>query len=487
MFELVDLNKKMDKTEFKQLMPDLRERLGEAQRRLRDDKISSVILFEGWEAARMASIINKFLLPLDPRGFSYNNMGEPEGPESERPFLYRFWMKTPTRGRIAIFDRSWYAHSVADCFDNGKCKHAPPELIHQINLFEKMLNDDGTIVIKMFLHTKKPKASQKVVKGDLEACGLADADLDTHKFYDKLLPIVEETIQLTDTPYAPWNIIEAEDEEYTVVKVFRTVLDRLEARAPVQAYVVEPVTEPQLPALSTASTRKGLDLTKKVSDIEYQDKLDKYQSKMRGIQCDLHSKKRSIIVLFEGRDAAGKGGDIARITQGLNPRTYEVVPVIAPNDEEKAHQYLWRFYRALPPRGHLTIFDRSWYGRVLVERVEHFATEGEWRRAYQEINEFERMLVDDNIILVKIWLEIDKETQLKRFIERVDDPKKTWKISIDDWKAREKWDDYSNAIDEMLLRTSTSGAPWTVVESNDKNHSRLKSLRTIIDAAEKGL
>ena len=213
----------------------------------------------------------------------------------------------------------------------------------------------------------------------------------------------------------------------------------------------------------------------------------RYQGKLRGVQCELYRKKKRLVIVFEGRDASGKGGNINRLTQTLNPRTYEVVPTAAPNDVELAHHYLWRFYQRLPLPGHVAIFDRSWYGRVLVERVNGLAAERDWRRAYREINDFERMLVDNDALVVKLWLEVDKETQLKRFIERRDDPTKVWKITQDDWDAREKWDHYTEAIDEMLLRTSTSYAPWTIVESNDKNHSRLKTLKTIIEASEKDL
>jgi len=201
-------------------------------------------------------------------------------------------------------------------------------------------------------------------------------------------------------------------------------------------------------------------------------------------QAELFEKQRSLVVVFEGRDASGKGGAISRLTTSLNPRTYKVAPIYAPSSLERAHHYLWRFYRALPSRGHVAIFDRSWYGRVLVERVDDLAAEAEWSRAYQEINDLERSLIDDGTIIVKIWLEIDKAAQLKRFLDRVDDPKKSWKITADDWKSRAKWDEYSEAVDEMLLRTSTDLAPWTVVEGNDKNYARLKALRTVLDATK---
>ncbi len=221
-----------------------------------------------------------------------------------------------------------------------------------------------------------------------------------------------------------------------------------------------------------------------MKDSEYERSLERLQEKMRKRQEELYEKKRSLIVVFEGRDASGKGGAITRLTNSLNPRTCKVVPIYAPSEIELAHHYMWRFYRALPSRGHIAIFDRSWYGRVLVERVGGLATEAQWKRAYGEINDFERSLVDDGITMVKIWLEIDKDVQLKRFIDRAENPKKAWKITADDWRSRQQWDDYTEAVEEMLARTSTKQAPWTVVEGNDKNFARLKTLRTVLDATD---
>ncbi|MDW5562662.1 MAG: polyphosphate:AMP phosphotransferase [Methanomassiliicoccus sp.] len=482
MFDAVDLSKKMKKEEYKAVVPPLKEKLGELQRRVHAAGIPAMVVFEGWEPMSMASVINKVLLPLDPRGFSYQNTTAPERLERQMPFIWRFWMRTPWRGSIAIFDRSWYSRTVTECLDEGKCKSLPQEMIDDINRFEELLADDGTVIIKLFLHTSKTEDRKSSHKASPEACGLLTEDLDSERLFRKHLPLLEEIMQRTDTAHAPWIIVESDDPEYAEVKVLRNIVDRLETA------LTRPAVKETVPgAVMGTSPRAKIDLSVKLSDDDYKDRLDKLQNKIREAQCELFRKKKRLVVVFEGRDASGKGGNINRLAQAMNPRTYEVVPTGAPDDMELAHHYLWRFYRRLPLPGHMSIFDRSWYGRVLVERVEALTPEANWRRAYREINEFERWLVDNETIVVKLWLEVDKETQLKRFIERVDDPRKTWKITADDWAAREKWDRYTEAIDEMLERTSSAHAPWTVIASNDKNHSRVETIRTIVDAVERAL
>lgn len=483
MFEAVDLSKKMKKEEHKVVAPPLKVRLGELQRMVHASGIPVMIVFEGWDPMSMASVINKVLVPLDPRGFTYHNITSPERVELQMPFIWRFWMRAPWKGSIAIFDRSWYSRAVTECLDGSKCKALPQETIEDINRFEELLTDDGTAVIKLFLHTSKVeerKSSKK--EGSIEACGLISEDLDSERLYRKHLPLLEDIMQRTDTPHAPWVIVEADDPEYAEVKVLRNIIDRLEL-----ALKRPPRLESAPSVVMAPSPRATIDLSARLTDNEYKDALEKVQGRMKGAQCELFRRKKRLVVVFEGRDASGKGGNITRLAQALNPRTYRVVPTGAPDDMELAHHYLWRFYRNLPLPGHMSIFDRSWYGRVLVERVESLTPEADWRRAYREINDFERWLVDNDAIVVKLWLEVDKETQLKRFIERVDDPRKTWKITSEDWAAREKWDNYTEAIDEMLERTSSSYAPWTVVASNDKNHSRVETIRAIADAVDKAL
>ena len=232
-----------------------------------------------------------------------------------------------------------------------------------------------------------------------------------------------------------------------------------------------------------------IDLTKTISREEYVESLLRYQLELRNLGFQLYQQKRSLVIVFEGWDAAGKGGNIKRITERLDPRGYEVFPIAAPAGEDHTHQYLWRFWRRLkaPDDKQVLIFDRSWYGRVLVERIEGFCKEEDWKRAFREINEFERELTDSGMILVKFWFQISKEEQLRRFEERQNDPYKSWKFTEEDWRNREKWDLYLTAVEDMLLKTSTLNAPWTVIEGNDKYYGRVKAVRTLVDTVRKEL
>ncbi len=467
MLEDMDLTKKMGKKEFNELYPPLKERLGELQREMRVKGLPVIVVFEGLDPVRTVDTVSKFLLPLDPRGFRYHNTRAPAQLDKEHPFMWRFWVRTPARGQMVIFDRSWYARALAAGSDGLDGR------IAEVRRFEKTLSDGGTLFLKFFLYTDPGRLSD-CADGE---CGITDEDL-VFGAMEEAIPMMERMMSLTTTEQAPWTVVEAEDAEYAAIKVMRNAIARLEAAlasAPAERQIFLPEVEARSPLAS-------IDLRQSVKDSDYEKELERLQKKIRKRQEELYRSKRSLIVVFEGRDASGKGGGISRLTNSLNPRTSKVVPIYAPTEQEKAHHYLWRFYRALPSRGHIAIFDRSWYGRVLVERVDELASEAEWSRAYDEINDFERSLIDDGAELVKIWLEIDKQEQLKRFIDRVDDPKKSWKITADDWSSRQKWDRYTVAVDEMLVRTSTGTAPWTVVEGNDKNFARLKTIRTVLDS-----
>jgi PPK2 family polyphosphate:nucleotide phosphotransferase len=228
----------------------------------------------------------------------------------------------------------------------------------------------------------------------------------------------------------------------------------------------------------------SLDLSKKLSKKDYEEKLKTYQLKLLRLQRKLYEKQVPLILVFEGWDAAGKGGVIKRLTETLDPRGFNVHPIGAPTETEKKHHYLWRFWQRIPQRGAIAVFDRSWYGRVLVERVEKFAEPEEWGRAYEEINQFEKMLVDDGYHILKFWLHISKEEQLKRFKEREQNPLKRWKLTEEDWRNREKWDKYEKAVEEMVQKTSTSHAPWHLIEAENKKYARVKVLKTIVEAFE---
>jgi len=490
MFEHVDLSKRLDQKEYDKVVPELKERLGELQRRAHDARMPIIVVFEGWDTVGMSEVVNKFILPLDPRGFLVHPITAPRYDEKLRPFLWRFMVRIPARGRIAVFDRSWYFRSLA----RAESKEDAARLAwREIAEFEEMLSDDGYLIMKFFLHIGRKEHKRRLDSykdKDLDQCAISTAEVEFFRKYEKMVPLIEEMIESTDREYAPWTIVEAEDQKFASAKILTTAvrmleygLSKMDSRNQIHMDSNPLIKGGQM----FNSSRGSVDLKKKLSQEEYKVKLEKLQDRIKMLQCELNRLKIPTIVVFEGWDAAGKGGAIQRLTAELNPRGYEVVPVGVPTTDEKDHHYLWRFYQKLPPAGQVRIFDRSWYGRVLVERIEGLCSTEEWKRAYKEMNAFEEMLVDNGAVLVKIWLEISKDEQLKRFQERDKDPMKQWKITEDDWRNRDKWDFYGRAVDEMLFRTSTKAAPWTIVESNDKYYSRVKTLQTIAQAMESKL
>lgn len=491
MLEKIDLSKKIEKSEYNRLMPELEIQLGEAQRKIRELKIPVIIVFEGWEAAGKGSMINRLTLALDPRGFTVHPTNPPTQDEKYRPFLWRFWIRTPERGRIAIFDRSWYGRVLVERVDRLIKRKEWGRAFQEITSFERQLSDDGNIIIKFFLHiTKKEqeKRFEALLENPATAWKVNKEDWEHHRQYKKYWQASNDMLAETDTPFASWKIVEAHDRRFAAVKIFQSVIEILERKIK-QVQSNQRVTrtkekkDSQLNRLNTSILDKAK-LSLSLSREKYEQSLKKYQDRLRDLEHQVYTKRLPVIIVYAGWDAAGKGGNIKRLVSGLDPRGYEVIPVAAPNDVEKAHHYLWRFWIRIPKAGHFAIFDRSWYERVMVERVEGFCSEGDWRRAYNEINEMEKQLVNFGTILIKFWQHIDQEEQLRRFKERESLSYKSWKIIDEDWRNRKKWDVYKVAIDEMLYRTSTNYAPWTIVESNCKLYARIKTLSTVVKSIE---
>ena len=479
----------MGKKEYERIVPALRKKLAWLQREANRLAIPVIIVFEGWEAAGKGELINDLILPMDPRGFDVHEIRDPGSEDLLKPFFSRFWVKTPSKGRIAIFSRSWYHRTLVEKqaglpdLENGP--------ITEINYFERELAADGFMILKFFLHISKKEQKKRFEKLECDTSTswmITSKSWQNHKRYEKYASAIESLIEKTDFSYAPWIIVEAEDNRFAEVKILAKTVESLERIIEVaQVPKVCDIHDPQsqlIPDINSSMLDKA-DLSKSFTNKEYDEKLEKCQVAIRKAQFKAYDKKVPTVVLFEGWDSAGKGGAIKRLTQSMDPRGYTVVPIGAPNDIEKSHNYLWRFWTHFPVAGHFTIFDRSWYGRVLVERVENFCRRADWERSYNEINEMEEQLVNSGAVLVKFWLHIDKAEQLKRFEARTENPEKSWKITDEDWRNREKWDQYKNALDEMLYRTSTTYAPWTIVEANDKNYARIKVLKTVINAMEK--
>lgn len=490
MLEQLVLKQKTSKAEYDQKVEEFERRLGELQRQAREFRIPVIIVFEGWDAAGKGTLINRLMQALDPRGFSVYPIGAPTDEQSHRPFLWRFWTKTPERGRIAIFDRSWYRRVLTERVDKLIPKTLWQASHEQIRSFERQLADDGVVLIKFFLHISKKEQKKRFL--ELEASPsmswrVTKQDWRHHQQYEKYTRAIEDMLAQTDTAFAPWTIVESMDRRFATLKVFATTIRALEDRVKAAPSSKDPKPGPDKPPeeeLSATSLLETVDLTRTLSRSSYERKLDSCQARVRELEHQIYLRRIPVVVVFEGWDAAGKGGNIKRLTKSMDPRGYEVIPVAAPNDVEKNHHYLWRFWNKVPKAGHITVFDRSWYGRVLVERVEGFCSSDDWKRAYREINEMEEHLVSFGAVLVKFWLQIDEQEQLKRFEERKETAWKQWKITPDDWRNREKWCVYKPAVEEMLARTSTSYAPWTIVESNCKLYARIKTLQTVIKSIE---
>lgn len=487
MLEKLDLSKEVSKEEYNRQMEVLGERLGKAQRLAREAKKPLIIVFEGWRGARRSALINEMMQQMDARGFNVYSTVRMNEEAHKAPFFTFFWKHLPAHGHIAVYHRSWYylknAYEVQDSAEHCKCMDISYE---HINNFEKMLTDDGYLILKFFLHIS-PDQQRKNIAKNVKTLGKAWRDLspaiDESGEYEKYYARYEKMLEATDKVNAPWHLIAANDGRSARLDVFNTLVEAVEnaVNAPKQepAGIVRSATNYDV--LSKINPNKEL------SKEEYKEKLDKYQKKLAQLQIEMFKAQIPVVIGFEGWDAAGKGGAIRRLTAALDPLGFNVHPVAAPNVVEKEFHYQWRFWIHLPQPGAITIFDRTWYGRVMVERIEGFAKPEEWQRAYDEIKDMEAQWAEHGVAIAKFWLQIDKDEQLRRFNDRQNDPNKQWKITDEDWRNRDKWDAYEAAVNEMLVRTDTSYAPWTVVEGNNKYYARLKVLKTVIDLFESKL
>lgn len=511
MLEKVDLTKKLSKEEYKEKMPQLEARLGRLQRECKALGIPIMIVFEGFGASGKGLQIGRLIQSMDPRGFEVHPIKNETEEERMHPFMWRFWTKTPAKGRIAIYDGSWYRRVLIDRFEKRTKNKEMADVFHSINSFEEQLAEDGTLIIKLLLDIDKKeqkKRFDKLEKNKETAWRVTQGDKERNVHYDEYAAMMEDMLFKTDTDYAPWTIIESMDKRFATLKIYTTVIkamaDQIEklqkekeekeakkladsesaaggetdAVAEIAKEADEEMKDLQVSILSKA------DLSLHYTREEYKEKLDKLQKKVEKLHGELYRRRIPVVLGFEGWDAGGKGGAIKRLTERMDARGYVVNPTASPNDIEKAHHYLWRFWRVMPKDGHVAIFDRTWYGRVMVERIEGFCTTEEWKRAYKEINDMEKDLYDAGAIVIKFWMHIDKDEQERRFRERQENPEKQWKITDEDWRNREKWDQYEDAVNEMLMRTSTDYAPWVVVEGNDKYYARVKVLRTVVEAIE---
>ncbi len=493
MLEKMDLKKTIGKDEYDSKLEVLSVEIAKLQREAKTLGIPVVVLFEGFGASGKGTLINQLIRSLDPRGFSVYTTDKATEDELLRPYFWRFATKMGEKGRITIFDRSWYRRVLQDRIDGISKSKELYNAFEEINSYEKQFTDDGTVIIKLFLHISKSeqkKRFEKLEANKSTAWRVSKADWKRHKTYDTYLKMTDEAIIKTDTSNCPWNVIEATDKKYALIKILEIVNANLK-----QAINKKNISKTQEKQVEVAaiddslrsSVLEGVDLSKTLTKEEYKKLLKKDQEKLFKLHNILYKKRIPLVLAFEGWDAGGKGGAIKRVTERLDPRGYQVNPTASPNDIEKKHHYLWRFWNGLPKNGHIAIFDRTWYGRVMVERIEGFCSNEEWQRAFKEINDFEGHIVKEGGIVLKFWMHIDKDEQKKRFEERQNNPDKQWKITDEDWRNRERWEDYKVAVDEMILKTSTDKAPWIIVEANSKYYARIKVLESVIAAIEKRL
>lgn len=491
MFEAAELGHKIDKETYRKAVPELRSALLEVQYELKEKPAFPVIvLVSGQDGAGKGETINILYEWMDPRFISTLAFSEPTDEERDRPFMWRYWRALPAKGRIGIFAGSWYSLPIRDRIENGMSRAGLDQRIDQINRFEAMLVNEGALVLKFWFHLTKEGQRQrlKALESDPRtAWRVTRWSWERLKTYDKLQEVAGHVLRTTNTPWAPWILVEGTDDRYRSLTVGRVLLDALRKKLATGDDQNTPVTPPVWPNVDRRDLLTELNLGHKLAKRDYEDELAHWQGKLAELARHPHFAERSLICVFEGADAAGKGGAIRRIVAALDARQYQIVPIAAPTEEERAQPYLWRFWRHIPRTGRVAIFDRSWYGRVLVERVEGFCSQADWLRAYAEINDFEHELTAAGAVVLKFWLQISADEQLQRFREREKTEFKRFKITPEDWRNRDKWEAYHQAVCDMVERTSTGEAPWVLVEANDKNFARIKILRTVCQRLEAAL
>ena len=488
MFESAEIGHKLKKSDFQKEEPELRRSLLDAQYRLLEKcKFPVIILVNGVDGAGKGETVNLFNEWMDPRHIHTHAFGASTDAEQARPEMWRFWNSLPPKGRIGILFGSWYTDPILQRVMENEGSAEFQQRLARIRDHERMLVAEGALIVKLWFHLSKDaqKARLKLLSEKKKTAWRVTKDDWRHfKHYDEFVNVCQLALRETSTGEAPWNIIEGSNHEYRSITAGRLLLDALERRLKGPANVVSAPKRLPQPTNDKLNVLNTADYSRKLERDSYQKQLDKLQGALNLLTRHKKMRDRSIVMVFEGMDAAGKGSTIRRITRAMDARFYHVVPIAAPSDEERAQPYLWRFWRHVPQHGHAVIFDRSWYGRVLVERVEEFCREEDWQRAYHEINEFEEQLTEGGAIIAKFWLAISPAEQLKRFKERAKTPYKQFKITDEDWRNRKKWLTYERAVADMIDHTSTDIAPWHLIASNDKPWARVETLERLVETIE---
>ena len=477
--------KEEDKSNLKAEIKALREKLLAQQQLVRSSALPVIVLVEGWAAAGKGSLINELISEIDPRFYNVTSPAIVPQSEERYPFLYPYAKAIPENGKIMFYDSGWLDGAVYKFLRREITKKQYKEIIRSVNEFERQLRDGGYLVLKLFLHIDKEEQKERLaaLRDNHETeWRVTENDLWQHQEYNLFRDTYEEFMEETGK-LLPWHILDGTRRRQSSRDALRLLTDAIDEGLEKGRYVGKPFKEEF--DLLTMPRLSEIDLSPVIEEKEYKKELDRLQARLGELHNTIYRKKIPVILCYEGWDAAGKGGNIRRVARPLDPRGFDVIPIASPEPHELNRQYLWRFWTRLPRSGHICIFDRTWYGRVMVERLEGFCKEDDWKRAFNEINEFERQLTDWGAVVLKFWIQIDQDTQLARFTDRQNTPEKQWKLTEEDWRNREKWPQYEEAINEMLQKTSTENAPWFIIESNDKKYARIKTLKIIIKALEK--
>ncbi len=482
MFEIVETGSKVRKSEYQQQLPEIRTQLLQVQAELRAANVPVIIIVSGVEGAGKGALVSRLNEWMDTRGIETHAFWNESDEERERPYFWRFWRQLPPRGGMGVFFGSWYTRIIVDRVFDRLDSRQLENRVRQVEEMERMLSDDGALILKFWMHLTVADQQKVFHKDKLDGVHANSMRKRFADHYDEFQRVSAQVIRQTDSGQCPWRMVEAADRRYRELTVARAIIEAARTRLNLQSATVVQAARAVATPISDAgriSVLERVDLTSNLDAESYKKKLKKYQTRLHDLAWEAFHQKRSMVALFEGWDAAGKGSAIRRVTTAVDARLYRVIPFAAPTDEEKAHHYLWRFWRQIPRAGYISLYDRSWYGRVLVERVEGFAHPTAWNQAYQEINDFESQLQEHGIVVVKFWLHIDADEQLRRFQEREQTPWKQYKITAEDYRNREKWRDYDLAVNEMVARTSTGVAPWTLVPGNCKKYARVEILKTL--------